>query len=55
MLTCDGCIIVAVVLEKRKEHPDFVASAASRRRVGDNGFNVPGQNQVCTSKRVSSL
>uniref|UniRef100_A0A1J3IRV9 MORC family CW-type zinc finger protein 4 n=1 Tax=Noccaea caerulescens TaxID=107243 RepID=A0A1J3IRV9_NOCCA len=34
-----------VVLEKRKEHPDFVASAASRRRVGDNGFNVPGQNQ----------
>ncbi|CAA7013641.1 unnamed protein product [Microthlaspi erraticum] len=34
-----------VVLEKRKEHPDLVANAASKRRVGDNGFNVPGQNQ----------
>ncbi|CAH2036892.1 unnamed protein product [Thlaspi arvense] len=35
-----------VVLEKRKEHPDFAASAASKRRVGSDGFTVPGQNRV---------
>lgn len=46
MLTRDGCIIVAVVLEKRKEHPDFVASAALKRKVGNDGFTVPGQNQA---------
>lgn len=38
--------IVAVVLEKRKEHPDLVASAASRRKVGSDGFTVPGHIRV---------
>lgn len=46
ILTRDGCIIVAVLLEKRKEHPDYVASAASKRKVGNDGFTVPGQNRV---------
>lgn len=47
MLTCnDGCIIVVVVLEKRKEHPDFVASAASKRKVGSDGSTVPVQNRA---------
>lgn len=41
-----GFIIVAVLLEKRKEHPDYVANAASKRKVGNDGFTVPGQNQV---------
>ncbi|WZZ58043.1 hypothetical protein YC2023_058150 [Brassica napus] len=35
-----------VVLEKRKEHPDLVASAASRRKVGSDGFTVPGHIRV---------
>ncbi|ESQ34891.1 hypothetical protein EUTSA_v10006991mg [Eutrema salsugineum] len=35
-----------VALEKRKEHPDFVASAASKRKVGSDGFTVAGQNRV---------
>ncbi|KAL0799786.1 hypothetical protein Bca101_054961 [Brassica carinata] len=35
-----------VVLEKRKEHPDLVASAASKRRVGSDGFSVPGHIRV---------
>lgn len=46
MLTRDVCIIVAVVLEKRKEHPDLVASAASKRKVGNDGFSVPGHIRV---------
>lgn len=46
MLTCDGFIIIAVLLEKRKERPDSVASAASKRKVGNDGFTVPGQNRV---------
>lgn len=46
MLTCDGFIIIAVLLEKRKEHPDSVASAASKRKVGNDGFTVSGQNRV---------
>ncbi|RID48229.1 hypothetical protein BRARA_I04756 [Brassica rapa] len=35
-----------VVLEKRKEHPDLVASAASKRKVGNDGFSVPGHIRV---------
>ncbi|KAJ0237541.1 Protein MICRORCHIDIA 6 [Hirschfeldia incana] len=35
-----------VVLEKRKEHPDLVASAASKRKVGSDGFSVPGHIRV---------
>ncbi|XP_010477111.1 PREDICTED: protein MICRORCHIDIA 6-like isoform X2 [Camelina sativa] len=35
-----------VLLEKRKEHPDYVASAASKRKVGNDGFTVPGQDRV---------
>ena len=46
MLTRDVCIIVAVVLEKRKEHPDLVANAASKRKVGSDGFSVPGHIRV---------
>ncbi|CAN8292504.1 unnamed protein product [Cochlearia groenlandica] len=35
-----------VVLEKRKEHPDYVTSAASKRQMGNDGFTVPGQNRA---------
>nr|VDD58608.1 unnamed protein product [Brassica oleracea] len=35
-----------VVLEKRKEHPDLVANAASKRKVGSDGFSVPGHIRV---------
>ncbi|XP_010459563.2 PREDICTED: protein MICRORCHIDIA 6 isoform X5 [Camelina sativa] len=35
-----------VLLEKRKEHPDSVASAASKRKVGNDGFTVPGPDRV---------
>ncbi|XP_010498319.1 PREDICTED: protein MICRORCHIDIA 6-like [Camelina sativa] len=35
-----------VLLEKRKEHPNSVASAASKRKVGNDGFTVPGQDRV---------
>ncbi|KAF8114347.1 hypothetical protein N665_0039s0109 [Sinapis alba] len=35
-----------VVLEKRKEHPDLVASAAPKRKVGSDGFSVPGHIRV---------
>ncbi|CAN7063740.1 unnamed protein product [Brassica oleracea var. botrytis] len=35
-----------VVLEKRKEHPDLVANATSKRKVGSDGFSVPGHIRV---------
>ncbi|EOA39860.1 hypothetical protein CARUB_v10008534mg [Capsella rubella] len=35
-----------VLLEKRKEHPDAIASAVSKRKVGNDGFTVPGQDRV---------
>ncbi|KAL1207835.1 Protein MICRORCHIDIA 6 [Cardamine amara subsp. amara] len=35
-----------VLLEKRKEHPDYVANAASKRKVGNDGFTAPGQNRA---------
>jgi hypothetical protein len=35
-----------VLLEKRKEHPDSVASAALKRKVGNDDFTVPGHIRV---------
>ncbi|CAH8391097.1 unnamed protein product [Eruca vesicaria subsp. sativa] len=35
-----------VVLEKRKEHPDLVANPASKRKVGSDGFSIPGHIRV---------